>query len=223
MKRAVGWARRKRACAPAIRRSAAARIPMAGPPTWPRQRTRRGARSRPTVSISRKAAPRAPSGLSRWSSIGSAPSASSAVRAAAARVAAPSSSGPVSVTMRRSNSCASSHPPRPMPEAYTALCYAGWRMLSRRALLITSTLAALARPLALVGPAAAAAFTVEDWSGATLGAHGVPPGWEKYETPHGHPAYDFTVVEEEGRRALALRSAGDHSTIAHAVHVDLAA
>ena len=32
-----------------------------------------------------------------------------------------SSSGPVSVTMRRSNSCASSHPPRPMPEAYTAL------------------------------------------------------------------------------------------------------
>jgi len=96
-------------------------------------------------------------------------------------------------------------------------------MLSRRALLITSTLAALARPLARVGPAAAAASTVEDWSGTTLGAHGVPPGWEKYETPHGHPAYDFTVVEEEGRRALALRSAGDHSTIAHPVHVDLAA
>lgn len=95
-------------------------------------------------------------------------------------------------------------------------------MLSRRGLLITSTLAALARPLARMGPAAAAPSTVEDWSGATLGTHGVPPGWEKYETPHGHPAYDFTVMEDEGRRALALRSAGDHSTIAHAVRVDLA-
>jgi hypothetical protein len=110
-----------------------------------------------------------------------------------------------------------------MPEAYTALCYADWRMLSRRALLITSTWAALARPLARMGPAVAATSIVEDWSGATLGAHGVPPGWEKYETPRGQPAYDFTVVEDEGRRALALRSAGDHSTIAHAVHVDLAA
>lgn len=94
-------------------------------------------------------------------------------------------------------------------------------MLTRRALLL-SALAALGR---LPGRAAAdpVVATVEDWSAAPLGAHGVPPGWEKYETPRGSPAYDFTVMEDEGRRVLGLRSAGDHSTIAHAVHVDLAA
>jgi len=96
-------------------------------------------------------------------------------------------------------------------------------MLSRRALLLASVLAAIGWPLACVRATAAATSTIEDWSEATLGTHGVPPGWEKYETPRGHPAYDFTVMEDEGRRALALRSAGDHSTIAHAVHVDLAA
>ncbi len=82
--------------------------------------------------------------------------------------------------------------------------------------------AALGRPLTRGGAwAAPAALLVEDWSQATLGAHGVPPGWEKYETPRGNPAYDFTVIEDEGRRALALRSAGDRSTIAHPVQVDL--
>jgi hypothetical protein len=95
-------------------------------------------------------------------------------------------------------------------------------MLSRRALLLTPVLAALGRPLAraAAGPVAS---IVEDWSQAPLGARGVPPGWEKYETPRGNPAYDFTVMEDEGRRALGLRSAGDHSTIAHGVHVDLTA
>jgi Protein of unknown function (DUF3047) len=96
-------------------------------------------------------------------------------------------------------------------------------VIARRAILL-ATVAALGRALALPDRAHASATpsTIEDWSQATLGAHGVPPGWEKYETPRGNPAYDFTVVEDEGRRALALRSAGDHSTIAHAVHVDLA-
>jgi Protein of unknown function (DUF3047) len=64
---------------------------------------------------------------------------------------------------------------------------------------------------------------VEDWSQVPLGARGVPPGWEKYETPRGHPAYDFTVVEDGGRRALTLRSADDHSTIAKQIRVDLGA
>ena len=50
-------------------------------------------------------------------------------------------------------------------------------MLSRRALLGISILAAIGRPLTRVRPAAAADSTVEDWGGATLGAHGVPPGW----------------------------------------------
>jgi hypothetical protein len=63
---------------------------------------------------------------------------------------------------------------------------------------------------------------VEDWSGLTPGVRGVPPGWEKYETLGGHPAYDFTVVSDEGRRALDMKAAGDHSTIAREVQVDLA-
>jgi hypothetical protein len=98
-------------------------------------------------------------------------------------------------------------------------------MIARRALILAAVAAALGRPFlhAAAGAAPASPVTVEDWSRAPLGAHGVPPGWEKYETPRGNPAYDFTVVEDEGRRALALRSAGDHSTIAKPAHVDLAA
>ena len=71
--------------------------------------------------------------------------------------------------------------------------------------------------------AASAATPVEDWSAAKVGATGVPPGWRTYETPGGHPAYDFTVVEDAGRRALRMRSAGDHSTIAKEVQADLTA
>ena len=62
-----------------------------------------------------------------------------------------------------------------------------------------------------------AAHVVEDWRDVPLGSRGVPPGWRKYETPGGRPAYDFTVVEDTGRRALDLKSAADHSTIAKEV------
>lgn len=62
---------------------------------------------------------------------------------------------------------------------------------------------------------------VEDWRAMPRGSRGVPPGWRKYETPGGRPAYDFTVVEDAGRRALDLKSAADHSTIAKEVHVAL--
>lgn len=64
---------------------------------------------------------------------------------------------------------------------------------------------------------------VEDWRAMPRGSRGVPPGWRKYETPGGRPAYDFTVVEDAGRRALELKSAADHSTIAKEVHVALEA
>jgi hypothetical protein len=94
--------------------------------------------------------------------------------------------------------------------------------ISRRALLLAAAGGALlGRTPARAG--AAASVIVEDWAQPSLRSRGVPPGWEKYETPLGHPHYDFTVVEEEGRRALAMRSAGDHSTIAHRLHVDLEA
>jgi Protein of unknown function (DUF3047) len=64
---------------------------------------------------------------------------------------------------------------------------------------------------------------VEDWSAAPVGSKGVPTGWQKYETPGGHPAYDLTVVEDAGRRSLHMKSAGEHSTIAKEVRADLAA
>lgn len=93
-------------------------------------------------------------------------------------------------------------------------------VLGRRALLRTAAAGLLSpgRGWAAGGP-----LLVEDWSAASVGAKGVPPGWRKYETPGGHPAYDFTVVEDAGRRALHMTSAGEHSTIAKEVQADLAA
>ena len=62
---------------------------------------------------------------------------------------------------------------------------------------------------------------IEDWHGASVGSSGVPAGWSRYETPGGHPAYDFTIVMDEGRRSLRLKSASEHSTIAKEITVDL--
>jgi hypothetical protein len=67
--------------------------------------------------------------------------------------------------------------------------------LSRRAFLQTATAALLSRS----GRAWSAGprVPVEDWRATLVGSTGVPPGWQKYETPGGHPAYDFTVVEAD--------------------------
>ena len=56
-----------------------------------------------------------------------------------------------------------------------------------------------------------------------MGAKGIPSGWTRYETMGGRPAYEFTVVEDEGRRALRLRSRNEHSTIAKEIRVNLRA
>lgn len=73
----------------------------------------------------------------------------------------------------------------------------------------------LLMPAALLGllTAALAADLVllEDWTALPLGARGVPPPWQKQRW--GSPAYDFTVVENGGQRALHLKSAGDSSTV----------
>jgi len=61
------------------------------------------------------------------------------------------------------------------------------------------------------GLALAADVLIEDWSAAPVGHKGIPPGWEKQQW--GRPAYDFTVVEQEGQRAVQLRSAGDSSNV----------
>ncbi len=77
--------------------------------------------------------------------------------------------------------------------------------------------------LGLISPAIAEVVSVEDWSQHAVGAKGVPLGWTRYETIGGRPAYDFAVVEDEGRRALLLKSRNEHSTIAKEIRVDLRA
>ncbi len=52
---------------------------------------------------------------------------------------------------------------------------------------------------------------IEDWSRPAVGAKGIPPGWEKQRW--GSPAYDFTVIENEGHKVLHLKSAGDSSNV----------
>ncbi len=77
--------------------------------------------------------------------------------------------------------------------------------------------------LAMAATAWAAEVVVEDWQRAPLGARGVPPDWTGQNW--GSPAYDFTVVERDGRRALHLRSRDDGSTISRDIRgrVDLRA
>lgn len=77
--------------------------------------------------------------------------------------------------------------------------------------------------LLLIGIAFAASVPIEDWTAQPLGARGIPAGWTAYVTPGGRPAYDFSVGEDEGWRAIRLRSHDDHSTIAKELQVDLAA
>jgi hypothetical protein len=93
--------------------------------------------------------------------------------------------------------------------------------LSRRAFLRSTAVGLLSVPLALAE--AGSVEVIEDWSEGVLGAKGIPVGWQKYETPLGRAAYDLAIVDDGNRRALALRSADDHSTIAKAIRVSLAA
>jgi hypothetical protein len=92
-------------------------------------------------------------------------------------------------------------------------------MLARRTLLLSAAASLLAGTRRLVW--GQAPDVVEDWTGLPVGARGIPLGWEKFETLGGHAEYDFTVVQDEGRRALDMKAAGDHSTIMREVRVDL--
>jgi hypothetical protein len=65
--------------------------------------------------------------------------------------------------------------------------------------------------LLLVLGVAALAWAVEDWAAVPVGTKGIPPGWQKQRW--GSPNYDFTVVEEEGRKVVHLKSAGDSSNV----------
>jgi hypothetical protein len=52
---------------------------------------------------------------------------------------------------------------------------------------------------------------IEDWSSHPAGTRGIPPPWQKQRW--GSPNYDFTVIEDGGRKVVHLRSAGDSSNI----------
>jgi hypothetical protein len=58
---------------------------------------------------------------------------------------------------------------------------------------------------------AAEQVIIEDWSKAPVGTKGIPPGWQGQKW--GSPAYDLTVVENDGHRALHLVSKNEGSTI----------
>src|SRR6266542_371504 len=99
------------------------------------------------------------------------------------------------------------------------------RTLDRRAFLgagVGALAMTLAAPRSRV-TAAERSVVVEDWHAALVGSSGVPAGWSRYETPGGHPAYDFTIVMDGGRSVLRLKSASEHSTIAKEITVDLSA
>ncbi len=71
----------------------------------------------------------------------------------------------------------------------------------------------LAATLLLTATAwAADVLLVQDWSKLAVGAKGVPDGW-KGDQIWGNPKHDFTVVENDGRRVIQLKSRNDSSTI----------
>ncbi|MGH7313654.1 MAG: DUF3047 domain-containing protein [Candidatus Rokuibacteriota bacterium] len=65
--------------------------------------------------------------------------------------------------------------------------------------------------LAVATAWAADQVMIEDWTAYAVGTQGIPPGWQRQNW--GSPAYDFTVVNHEGQRALHLESRTDSSTI----------
>jgi Protein of unknown function (DUF3047) len=71
---------------------------------------------------------------------------------------------------------------------------------------------ALALVVSLVATVLAAdQVPVEDWSTHAVGATGVPTGWQRQNW--GSPKYDFTIVAEDGRKVVRMRSANEGSTI----------
>jgi hypothetical protein len=71
--------------------------------------------------------------------------------------------------------------------------------------------AVLALAVSAVAAAASARVAVEDWTSYQTGARGIPPGWTGQYW--GSPAYDFEIADDQGQRALHMRSRGDRSTI----------
>jgi hypothetical protein len=81
-----------------------------------------------------------------------------------------------------------------------------------RSVCLVKKLAVLPWLLGLAALAGAAdGVLVEDWSAYPVGTHGLPAGWQRQSW--GSPAYDFMIVNDDGRRALHLKSHDENSTI----------
>lgn len=72
---------------------------------------------------------------------------------------------------------------------------------------------------ASAGFAAADTVAVETWDKQPQNQKGVPDGWQKQNW--GSPKYDFTIVSEDGGRAIRLRSNNDSSTISKELKLDI--
>jgi len=70
---------------------------------------------------------------------------------------------------------------------------------------------------AVIAPAEPPSVLVENWSRQTIGAAGVPDGWQRHDW--GSPKYDFTVVADGPRKVLRMHSERDNSTISKEVRV----
>ncbi|MEK7701302.1 MAG: DUF3047 domain-containing protein [candidate division NC10 bacterium] len=66
--------------------------------------------------------------------------------------------------------------------------------------------------LLLAVTAWAADPVVEDWTKLRVGAKGIPDGWKGGQT-WGSPKHEFTVVDNDGRRVLHLKSQNESSTV----------
>ena len=73
------------------------------------------------------------------------------------------------------------------------------------------TLVALALALAATAWAQGDILLIEDWSTQPVGAKGIPEGWKGQNW--GSPKYDFTIVSDDGRKALNMKSVNEGSTV----------
>jgi len=69
----------------------------------------------------------------------------------------------------------------------------------------------VALAVAALAAAQVAVVVVEDWSKVPVGTKGIPPDWKGQQW--GSPAYDITVVDDGGKKAVHLKSKNEGSTI----------
>lgn len=90
------------------------------------------------------------------------------------------------------------------------------RVLARRALI--GALIAVVPLAAAAALAQGARVVVENWEKIPAGTRGIPPGWQGHKW--GSPRYDFQVVQDDGMKAIRLKSDNDSSSISKEIKID---